>query len=73
MTKWERILDSQTGKTAMTMFASGNLSCESVQQVFRAGVDREVSGEVRRLIRDNGTQYARRLTRKALRRRSLMQ
>jgi hypothetical protein len=72
MTNWKKILDHQIGQTAIQKFANGEISCESVQKVFRAGTDREASGDVRRLIRTKGTSYARQIAKKALKRRNLI-
>lgn len=72
MVNWENVLSHSVGQEAVKRFALGEYSCEDVQQVFRAGQDREASGDVRRLIRTHGTQYARRIARKALRRRNLI-
>jgi glutaredoxin 2 len=71
MTNWNKVLSHPTGQSAIKKFALGEYSCEDVQQVFR-NKDREASGDVRRLIRNKGTQYARRIARKALRRRNLI-
>ncbi len=70
MVQWANVLKNQTGKKAITKFATGELNCEEVQKVFR-NKDREVSGEVRSLIRTKGTAEARRIARKALRRRGI--
>jgi len=72
MVNWTNVLSNKVGTHAVKKFALGELSCESVQQVFRAGANREVSGQVRKLIRERGTAEARRVARKALRRRNLI-
>ncbi len=72
MVNWTNILDKPVGRSAIQKFALGDLNCEEVQQVFRAGKNREASGQVRGLIRDKGTQTARRIARKALKRRGLL-
>lgn len=72
MIKWNKVLSNPVNVGAVQMFAQGELNCENVQRVFRALPDREVAGQVRRLIRSHGTQLARRISRKALRRRELM-
>ena len=69
---WNRVLSTPVSVGAVQMFAEGNLNCEDVQRVFRIGRDREAAGQVRKLIRTRGTQLARRISRKALRRRELM-
>ena len=72
MINWTNVLSNKVGTHAVKKFALGELSCESVQQVFRASKDREASGDVRRLIRERGTAEARKAARKALRRRNLI-
>jgi len=72
MVNWGNILSDPTGRSAVKMFANGDLSCEKVQRVFRAGKDRDLSGQIRSLIRNKGTAEARRLARKALKRRNLI-
>lgn len=72
MVNWGNILDNKVGQDAIRKFANGDLSCEGVQKVFRAGTDRQISGEVRNLIRTRGTHAARQAARKALRRRNLI-
>ena len=72
MVNWTNVLSHKVGQVAIEKFALGEMNCEDVQEVFRAGKDREASGDVRRLIRNKGTQYARRIARKALRRRNLI-
>ena len=72
MVNWTKVLDRKTGQEAIKKFAMGEYNCEKVQQVFRAGQDREASGDVRRLIRTRGTQLARRIAKKALKRRGLV-
>ncbi len=70
MTNWNVVFE--TGEfNALTEFANGQLSCENVQKVFRNQYP-EASAELRNLIRTKGTAYARRLTRKALKRRVLV-
>lgn len=72
MVNWSNILSEPVGQNAIRMFANGDLSCEEVQKIFRAGQDRAVSGQVRSLIRNRGTANARQIARKALRRRNLI-
>jgi len=72
-TNWTRVLSNPVNVGAVQMFAQGGLSCEGVQRVFRVLPDREVAGQVRQLIRTRGTQLSRRISRKALRRRGLME
>ena len=72
MTQWDKIFSTGTmAGDIMTEFAEGKLSCENVQRCFR-NIYPEASREVRSLIREKGTHEARKLTRKALRRRGLM-
>lgn len=70
MTQWNKVLSKPVGQNAIRMFAEGNLSCENVQKVFRNN-DKEASGQVRSLIREKGTAEARKIARKALRRRGI--
>jgi len=72
MINWGNILDDPIGCDAIEMFAEGQLNCEEVQQVFRAGKNRKASGQVRNLIRTRGTKEARQIARKALKRRGLV-
>lgn len=72
MIQWNKVLSNPVNVGAVQMFAQGELNCESVQRVFRALPDREVAGQVRRLIRSRGTMVARNISRKALRRRNLI-
>jgi hypothetical protein len=72
MVNWTNVLSHKVGKEAVKRFALGEYNCEKIQQIFRAGQDREASGDVRRLIRTRGTQEARRIAKKALRRRNLI-
>lgn len=72
MVNWGNILDQPVGRDAIRMFANGDISCETVQKIFRAGKDRELSGQVRNLIRTKGTHAARQVARKALKRRNLL-
>ena len=71
MVNWGKILEQSIGVSAISMFADGRLNCEEVQQVFRAQKDRKMSGEIRNLIRTKGTAEARRIARKALKRRGI--
>lgn len=68
MVNWKNLVDKNTG--TVKNFALGKLSGRSFYGRF-AGT--EVGGEVRQLLRENGVKYARRLARKALRRRNLLQ
>lgn len=65
-------MSKSVGVNAVKQFATGDFNCEDVQKVFRAGKDREASGQVRNLIRTKGTKSARTIARKALRRRGLV-
>ena len=72
MVKWNTIVGTgKTGVSALREFAVGNLNCEDVQVAFRNKYP-EASSELRRVIRTRGTMESRRLARKALRRRNLM-
>jgi hypothetical protein len=65
MVNWNSLLKSQ--RLNVEDFASGNLSA---RELTRAVVHTNVAGEVRRLLRNNGVDKARRLARKALERRT---
>lgn len=67
-TNWNVLLQNEDSLDAMYHFAFDNLSGNEVASIL-AGTDS--AGEFRKLVRSNGTQYARRLTRKALRYRGL--
>lgn len=68
---WTKVFGTTVGKNAALKFAQNDLSGETLQAVFRAGQDRELSGQIRKLVR-GGTPLARRIARKAARRRGLM-
>lgn len=72
MVNWTNVLSNKVGTHAVKKFALGEYNCEDVQKVFRAGTDRKVSGQIRRLIRERGTAEARQIAKKALRRRGLV-
>ena len=72
MTNWTKVLGTSIGKNTIRKFALGELSGDKTLQVFRGGKDKEVASEVRSLIKKRGTQMARRISRKALRRRNLI-
>ena len=72
MINWGNILQNPVGCAAIQKFANGELNCEEVQKVFRAGKDRDTSGQIRSLIRNKGTAQARKAARQALRRRNLI-
>lgn len=72
MVNWTNVLSNPVNVGAIQLFAQGKLNCEDVQRVFRVLPDRNAAGDVRKLIRTRGTQLARRISRKALRRRSMM-
>lgn len=70
-TNWNVVFETgNVGVSAMQKFVDGELSCETVQKVFRNKYP-EASATVRNLIRTNGTQKARVMARHALRRRNL--
>lgn len=72
MTNWNAVLRTTIGKNTIRKFAMGELSGENTLKVFRGSKDKEVASEVSQLIRKRGTQLARRISRKALRRRNLI-
>lgn len=72
MTNWTNVLSNRVGQHAVKKFALGEYNCEEVQKVFRSGKDREISGQIRKLIRTKGTAKARRIARMALRRRNML-
>jgi hypothetical protein len=72
MVKWNRIFSNEVGVAAVKEFAQQNMSIEDVQRHFRIGKDRVASGQIRKLIRTHGASLSRRIARKSLRRRGLM-
>ena len=72
MMNWNAVLGTKIGQHTMKKFALNELSGDQTLKVFRSGKDKEVASEVRSLIKKRGTQMARRISRKALRRRGLI-
>ena len=72
MINWSRVLSNKVSISAIQMFVEKDLSVENVQRFFRVGKDRKASGDVRRLIRNYGGQNARYISKKALKRRNLV-
>jgi|TARA_Y100000401_G_scaffold47310_1_gene36465 hypothetical protein len=68
-TDWGLLLSTRKNQRTMTKFATGALSASDTTRAF---AHTDYAGEFRRLIRSNGTQYARRLARKALRYRGIL-
>lgn len=68
-TDWGRLLSSKKAVSRMNKFAIGTCSTKETAAAFS---NTPSAGEFRKLVRNNGTIYARRLTRKALRYRGLM-
>lgn len=69
-TNWGMLLSTRQSSTIMKRFAIGQYSAQAVTKAF-AYTDQ--AGEFRKLVRASGTTYARRLTRKALRYRGILQ
>ena len=69
-TNWELLLSNRQNRTTMKRFATGQYSSQAVTKAF-AYTDQ--AGEFRKLVRSNGTTYARRLARKALRYRGILE
>lgn len=68
-TNWGLLLSTKKNQRTMTAFGTGQLSTEAVRKAFAFS---DYAGEFRKLVRTNGTTYARRLTRKALRYRGIL-
>lgn len=68
-TNWTLLLNSESAVEALTNFANGTWSKNKVAGVLAFS---ELAGEFRRLVRNNGTKYARTLTLKALKYRKLV-
>jgi len=68
-TDWNLLLANRCGVKTLNKFAVGDVTAKGVTTCF-ANTDR--AGEFRKLVRNHGSMYARRLTRKALRYRGLM-
>ena len=69
-TNWELLLSRRSSSLAIKRFATGTYSTEAT---MKALAFTDCSGEFRKLVRTNGTSYARRLARKALRYRGILQ
>jgi hypothetical protein len=68
-TDWNVLLGSKCAMKTMKSFAQGDESTRSVTEKL---ANSEYAGEFRKLVRENGTTYARRLARKALRYRGML-
>ena len=68
-TDWNSLLETKCSANTMKSFATGESSTRSVTEKFAKS---EHAGEFRKLVRENGTTYARRLARKALRYRGML-
>ena len=71
-TNWTRVFSNEVGVAAVKEFAQERLSIEDVQRHMRIGKDRVASGQVRKLIRTHGAALSRRIARKSLKRRGLL-
>ena len=69
-TNWESLLSTRQTRSTMKKFALGQYSTQAVTKAF-AYTDQ--AGEFRKLVRNNGTAYSRRLARKALRYRGIIE
>jgi hypothetical protein len=70
MVNWKLLLDSENSELyMMEKFALGEASARNLTALFAHG---EFAGEFRNLIRNHGVDMARKLTRRALRRRGLI-
>ena len=68
-TDWGALLESKCSAKTMKSFATGEASTRSVTEKFANSAQ---AGEFRKLVRENGPKYARRLARKALRYRGML-
>ena len=68
-TDWATLLATQKSQRTLRNFAVGKSTVRDVTSTFAHS---PYAGEFRKLVRDNGAVYARRLTRKALRYRGLL-
>ena len=68
-TNWEFLLSTSRNRKVMKQFATGSISASVATYAFAHS---DYAGEFRKLLRANGTLYARRLARKALRYRGIM-
>jgi len=69
VTNWEAVLSNRNRRRDVVQFATGELSGTELQYRFEGS---NVSSEVRSLVRTRGVQDARKVARKALRRRNLL-
>jgi len=70
MINWKLLLDSSDSEVYMLeKFASGEASARNLTSLF---TNTKFAGEFRQLIRNNGVDMARKLTRRALQRRGLV-
>ncbi len=68
-TDWNLLLSNRCGVKTLNKFAVGDSTARGVTTCF---ANTERAGEFRKLVRNHGSTYARRLTRKALRYRGLL-
>ena len=68
-TAWDFLLSTTCNRKVMKQFATGSISASAATYAFAHS---DYAGEFRKLLRVNGTLYARRLARKALRYRGIM-
>ena len=68
-TNWNSLLESKCTAKTMKSFATVEASTRSVTEKL---ANSSHAGEFRKLVRENGTTYARRLARKALRYRGML-
>ena len=68
-TDWNLLLSNKCAVKTLNQFAVGDTTAKGVTSCF---ANTERAGEFRKLVRNHGSMYARRLTRKALRYRGLL-
>ena len=68
MIDWNTLLSNRSAKSQIRKWSTGDISTREVTSQF---TNSPCSGEFRKLVRNHGTTYARRLARKALRRRNV--
>lgn len=69
MTNWRKLTRDSFNVATLKRWATGKESTRGVTSLFKNTV---YAGDFRSLVRDHGTMYARRLARKALKRRKVM-
>ena len=69
---WNRVLDHPVAVGTVVAFATNQLSGKIAEKIFRLGPDRQASGYMRRMLRERGVMESRRICRKSLRRRNLI-